>query len=135
MLIGQLSKQARVPASTIRHYEKRGILPPPVRVGGRRRYKSDSTDLLLVVKLAQAGGFRLDEMKMLVQGFDKTTIPSERWQRLAQKKKQELDAQIERMKVMRALVERVAASGCIDLAECGRTARGGQGNDFVKIGE
>lgn len=135
MLIGQLAAEAEVPASTIRYYEKRGILPLPARVSGQRRYSSDAKDSLSVLKLAQACGFRLDEMKMLLQGFDKNVRPSERWRKLAEKKKQELDVQMEKLVLMRKLVDRVAACECIDLTECGRTACGsGQPSGLVTIG-
>ena len=135
MLIGQLAAETETPASTIRYYEKRGILPRPVRVSGQRRYSSEAKTLLSVLKLAQACGFRLDEMKMLLQGFDKKVKPSERWRKLAEKKKQELDMQMKRLMLMRQLVDRVAACECLDLAECGRTACGnGQPIGLTTIG-
>jgi MerR family transcriptional regulator, redox-sensitive transcriptional activator SoxR len=122
MTIGQLSSQTGLPASTIRYYEKIGVLPRPPRVSGQRRYATDAIDKIAVLRLAQSCGFHLPEMKMLLQGFNTRTKPSERWRKLAERKKAELDLQIEKLALMRRLVDQVASCECIDLAECGRTA-------------
>jgi DNA-binding transcriptional MerR regulator len=133
MLIGALSTETGVPASTIRYYEKLGILPRPPRVSGQRRYGTESKEYLLVLKLAQACGFHLDEMRVLLQGFSKNTKPPERWRKLAEQKKHELDEQIEKLRLMRRLVEQVADCQCVDLAECARTACAPTPRQFVAI--
>jgi hypothetical protein len=75
-----------------------------------------------VLRLAQACGFRLDEMRHLLHGFGHGIKPPRRWQELARKKQQELDRQIARLKAMRRLVDRVLECQCIELTECGRVA-------------
>jgi DNA-binding transcriptional MerR regulator len=69
LTIGELSAESGVPASTIRYWERVGAMPMPVRVSGQRRYHSDAVHQLAVLRLAQACGFRLDEMRHLMQGF------------------------------------------------------------------
>jgi len=133
MTIGQLASTTRFPASTIRYYEKIGVLPCARRESGQRRYGADAIDKLGVLKLAQACGFTLNEMKLLLQGFHPDTTPPERWRILARQKMNELDRQMESLSLMRKLVERVAACKCIDLAECGRTACDSNGQNFVAI--
>ena len=76
MTIGELSRTTGVPASTIRYYERIGILPAPKRTSGKRLYSLDAVDRMSVVKLAQACGFRLDEMRLLVSGFRSKGSPS-----------------------------------------------------------
>lgn len=122
MLIGQLAVEAQVPASAIRYYEKCGVLPRPVRVSGQRRYGPDAKDRLAVLKLAQACGFTLAEVKTLLLGFDQRSGPSERWRKLAARKARELDAQIMNLQKMRKLVDQVADCKCVNLQECGRRA-------------
>lgn len=51
MLIGALSTETGIAASTIRYYEKLGILPQPTRVSGQRRYGHEAKEYLLVLKL------------------------------------------------------------------------------------
>ena len=122
MTIGQLSEATGVPASTIRYYERIDVLPKPVRVSGKRRYSPDDVDRLAVLRLAQACGFRLDEMRQLLHGFGTSTPASRRWRTLAGKKRVELDAQMARLRAMRRLVDRVLECRCVELTDCGRIA-------------
>lgn len=124
MKIGELSQQSGVPASTIRYYERIGILPRTARVGGQRRYAPDAIHRLAVLKLAQYCGFSLDEMRQLLYGFRPAVTPSQRWQQLARKKEAELDVEISRISEMKTMLGRVAGCQCPNLAECGRRAAG-----------
>lgn len=57
-----------------------------------------------------------------MHGFRSGTPASQRWQELACKKQQELDAQIAHLRAMRQLVDRVLNCKCAELPECGRLA-------------
>jgi MerR family redox-sensitive transcriptional activator SoxR len=122
MTIGELAAESGTPASTIRYWERIGVLPQPVRVSGQRRYSTDAVERLAVLRLAQACGFRLDEMRHLLHGFGVGVTPPSRWQKLARRKQHELDLQIARLKAMQRLVARVLRCQCVELQECGRIA-------------
>jgi len=122
MTIGELALKTGVPASTIRYWERIQVLPRPARVSGQRRYPDDSIHRLAVLRLAQACGFRLEEMRHLLHGFLAGTRPPRRWQELAQKKQKEIDSQIAQLRAMRRVVDRVLRCECAELAECGRMA-------------
>ncbi len=122
MTIGELAGRSRLPASTIRYWERIGVLPKPVRAGGQRRYSEDAIRQLAVLRLAQSCGFRLEEMRQLLHGFGDGVKPPRRWQELARRKQQEIDEQISRLKAMRRLVNRVLECKCAELSECGRIA-------------
>ncbi len=122
MTIGELAAESGIPASTIRYWEKIGVLPKTARIGGQRRYAADAVHRLAVLHLAQLCGFRLEEMRHLLHGFGPGVKLPRRWQELAHKKQQELDEQIMRLKAMRRLVDRVLQCQCIELPECGRIA-------------
>jgi MerR family redox-sensitive transcriptional activator SoxR len=122
MTIGELSAKSATPASTIRYWERMGVLPKPMRVSGQRRYSTDAVERLAVLRLARACGFRVDEMRQLLNGFGVRVTPPRRWQELALRKQQELDARIERLKAMKRLVDRVLQCQCVALTECGRIA-------------
>ncbi len=122
MTIGELAAESGTPASTIRYWERVGVLPGPARVSGQRRYSTDAVERLAVLHLAQACGFRLDEMRHLLHGFRVGVPPPRRWQELARRKQRELDVQIARLKAMRRLVDRVLQCQCVELPECGRIA-------------
>lgn len=50
MMIGQLEAETVVPASTIRYWERIGVLPKPLRVGGQRRYGLEAIHYLAVLR-------------------------------------------------------------------------------------
>lgn len=112
-----------MPASTIRYWEQVEILPKPERTGGQRRYTEKALDRIAVLRLAQACGFRLEEMRHLVNGFPAEVTASHRWRELAGKKKKELDAKLAQIHAMRDLVDRVMGCNCAELGICGRRAR------------
>lgn len=122
MTIGELAEESGMPASTIRYWERIGVLPKPARVSGQRRYAADAVQRMAVLRLAQACGFHLDEMRHLLHGFGAGAKPPRRWQELAQRKRNELDEQIARLKTMRRVVDRVMQCQCLELPECGRIA-------------
>lgn len=122
MTIGELEAETGIPASTIRYWERIGVLPKPPRVSGQRRYGPDAVHYLAVLRLAQACGFELDEMRHLLHGFRSSVPASRRWQELAQRKMRKLDEQMARLKAMRQLVERVLQCQCAELPQCGRIA-------------
>ena len=48
--IGEMARRTDVRASTIRYYERVGLLPEPERVAGRRRYDQEVVDRLALIK-------------------------------------------------------------------------------------
>ena len=53
MNIGDVSQQLGMPASTIRYYEKEGLLEPQVRVSGRRKFSHQALVTLQFIQIAQ----------------------------------------------------------------------------------
>lgn len=122
MTIGELAGETGISASTIRYWERIGVLSGPPRVNGQRRYSREAIYRLAVLRLARACRFHLPEMRHLMNGFRPGTAASERWQDLTRKKKNELNTQINQLKAMRRVVDRVLACKCADLSDCGRMA-------------
>jgi DNA-binding transcriptional MerR regulator len=115
LTIGEVAKQAALRPSAIRFYEKKGLLPHPLRSGGQRRYDPSVLARLAVLERAKQCGFTLEEVRAL---FNDSGGPSERWQRIACRKLAELDAMVERIATMRDQLRR--RCNCADLDECGR---------------
>jgi MerR family redox-sensitive transcriptional activator SoxR len=122
MTIGELVSESGVPASTIRYWERIGVLPRPARVSGQRRYSREAIHIIAVLRLAQACGFHLDEMRQLLHGFRPGVSASRRWRELAQRKRVELNNQIEQLRAMRRVVDRVLKCDCAEISDCGRIA-------------
>nr|MBA2533960.1 MerR family transcriptional regulator [Rubrobacter sp.] len=98
--IGEVARSAGVRPSALRYYERVGVLPPPERASGRRRYGGEVLREVLrrleVVQVAQRAGFTISEIRTLLDGFSEDTPPSERWRVLVQAKLPEVEALVER---------------------------------------
>ena len=68
MTIGKLASNEGVNASTLRYYERAGLLKPASRSPrGYRLYDSVSQERLRFIRTAQATGFSLDDIKTLLR--------------------------------------------------------------------
>jgi Hg(II)-responsive transcriptional regulator len=68
MTIGQVAKAAQVNTETIRYYEREGLLPePPRTAAGYRQYTGDAVRRVRFMKRAQALGFTLSEIGVLLR--------------------------------------------------------------------
>ncbi|MCA3078606.1 MAG: MerR family transcriptional regulator [Rhodocyclaceae bacterium] len=72
MNIGALEKASGLKRSTIRVYERMGLLRPneDVRRNGYRTYDQSHIDRLASIKLCQALGFTLGEVKALMAAWE-----------------------------------------------------------------
>jgi MerR family redox-sensitive transcriptional activator SoxR len=118
LTIGQLAARSGVPATTIRYYEREGLLPEPDRLAGRRRYEPEHEQRLAAIKLAKQAGFSLREIEHFVSGFSASTPPSARWRQMAGRKLSELDRRAEEIERMRMVLERGLECECLSLDEC-----------------
>jgi MerR family redox-sensitive transcriptional activator SoxR len=118
LTIGEVARRTGLRTSAIRYYEEVGLLPPPWRVNGQRRYGADVFTQLAVVRMAQEAGFTIEEVRTLVAGFPEGTPASARWQALAYRKLAEVDALIARAQAMRRVLEESLACGCLTLEAC-----------------
>lgn len=120
MRIGELARKAGIRPSAVRFYERTGILPPASRQGGQRHYTPEAELYLAVIGGARRAGFTIAEIKTLFHGFRESTPASERWQRLAREKYNEIDRLIRRLQTMQKLLRKGVRCRCIRLEDCGR---------------
>ncbi len=118
MSIGEVARRAGIEASTLRYYERIGLLPAAKRVSGQRRYTMDALKQLSIIQVAKEAGFTLAEVKTLVDGFSEEEPPSARWQALARQKLPEVEALIERAQAMKRVLEQGLDCDCLSLDEC-----------------
>lgn len=126
LAIGEVARRVGMRPSALRFYERIGLLPAPTRVSGRRRYDERTVQLLKVVQLAQAAGFTVAEIHILLNGFAADTPPAQRWQPLAQQKVQELDDIIARTQQMKRILETGLNCDCLRLEDCAVVLAEGQ---------
>ena len=121
MLIGEVAQRASIPPSTVRYYERLGVLPAPGRVNGRRRYTEATVDQLRVIRFARGAGLSLREIRRLVDGRPYSL----RMRESAKAKIAELDETIERARAMQSILDWALRCNCLTIEECGRRMRVG----------
>ena len=99
--IGQLARAADVPTSTVRYYERRGLLRPDSRSEGNYRiYGTDSLERLRFVRSAQAAGFTLSDITALLEFREGDAAPCKEVQDLIAGR---LDLVVEQIKHLRVV--------------------------------
>jgi MerR family redox-sensitive transcriptional activator SoxR len=120
MKIGQLARSASLNASAIRYYEKMGLLTPPQRLGGQRRYPADAVHRVLLIRFASGMGFTLSEIKLFLSGLRDNTPVGPRWKKLASRKLAEVEQNIARSLKLKSLLQGLCRCHCASLPQCVR---------------
>lgn len=118
LTIGEVAKRASVATSQIRYYERIGMLPPPERLSGQRRYEPDVLGRLSFIAIAQSAGFKLREIKELMAGIDDGGGLAEAMRALSARKLEEVEALLERTKAVKGWLEVATECGCATPEEC-----------------
>ena len=118
MKIGELARRAGLNASAIRYYEKLGLLTPPHRSSGQRRYSPDALDRVLLILFAGEMGFSLPEIKLFLNGLRNNAPVGPRWKKLAAKKLSEVEAGIARSLRLKTLLQCLLRCRCASLNQC-----------------
>jgi MerR family redox-sensitive transcriptional activator SoxR len=128
MLIGEVARRAGITASALRYYEHEGLLPPPARSAKRRAYDTDVMGRIRIIQLARDAGFSIAETRAFLTDFPTDSIPSARWQKMADRKIQEIDAAIARATEMKAILRSSFKCGCRTIEDCERQLLGRKRN-------
>lgn len=92
MTIGQISKAAGVPASTVRYYEREGLMQASARSEGNYRlFAPADLDRLRFIRAAQSAGFTLDDVEDLLHLRDTRTSPCGEVKSLIETRLQEVE--------------------------------------------
>jgi MerR family transcriptional regulator, redox-sensitive transcriptional activator SoxR len=133
MTIGEVARRAGVATSSIRYYERRGLLPEPARLSGQRRYDAAVLGRLGFIGVAQGAGFKLREIKELMDGVDSADGMGEQMRSLSSKKLDEVEALLERTRAMKGWLEVAMECGCASPAECALFASGDGMPQIVRV--
>ena len=118
LTIGEVARRAGLAASSIRYYERIGLLPEPHRLSGQRRYDAAVLGKLGFIGVAQGAGFKLREIKALIEGVDGPGGMAEQIRRLSSQKLGEVEALLERTRAMKGWLEVAQECGCATPEEC-----------------
>lgn len=116
LLIGELAGQAGVNVETIRYYQRIGLVTVPDRaVRGVRRYSQGDLDRVRFIKRAQALGFSLEEIGLLLGLSDGQHCAETR--ELAEAKLGMVEKKLDDLAAMRKALKKL-------VLECSRDSRG-----------
>lgn len=102
LLAGELAAAVGVSTDTLRHYERKGVLPIPRRgANGYRLYPADSLARLVTIRRALAVGFTLDELARILSERDKGGAPCREVRKLAGEKLAEIEEQLKAQMALR----------------------------------
>jgi len=113
MRISELAVRAGVPVSTVRYYERIGLLPTPERTdSGYRDYDEDSATRLLFVSRARGLGIGCDQIAELLPAWRGSDCGSarDRIVSLIDEKRAEIAARIEELSAFAAQLQNVRES-------------------------
>jgi DNA-binding transcriptional MerR regulator len=104
----------------LRYYEREALLPAPARAAKRRMYDSQVIGRIRIIQLARCAGFSIAETRAFIGNFPSGSIPSARWQAMANRKVKELDELIARATQMKSLLRSSFRCGCSTIEDCER---------------
>jgi MerR family redox-sensitive transcriptional activator SoxR len=116
--IGKLAAKAEINASTLRYYESVGLLPLPERKNGQRRYDEGLLDRINFIKVAQQTGFSIQEITILLEGFEPGDSLSDRWEQMAMQKRAELEERKRQLNSMIQILDSGLNCKCLTWSEC-----------------
>ena len=118
MNIGDVAERLNIPASTIRYYEKIGLLEPQQRVAGKRVFDKQALNSLRFIQLAKHAGFTIDEMLLLLNSAAHSAPGSGVWQQAAKAKRQEIQDKVGQLQQMDKVLSQLMQCNCASLNEC-----------------
>jgi len=120
--IGQLAEAAGVPSSTLRYYERAGLLSPTSRsAAGYRVYDEESLERLKAIRLAQRAGLSLADVKELSDLQGERGFYDAMRQRLAERLK-DVDERMDDLRDLRRRIQE-ALECCATQANCPKECR------------
>jgi DNA-binding transcriptional MerR regulator len=117
--IAEVARHSRVPASTLRFYEEKGLIASTGRRGLRRVFDRGVLERLALIALGQVAGFTLEEIAQMFASDGRLRVDRGR----LTAKAEELDRTIQRLAAMRDGLRHAAACSAPSHMECPRFRR------------
>lgn len=121
-----LARLAGVSPDTLRHYERKGVLPlPPRSSNGYRRYPQEAVARVQLVQRALAVGFTLDELARVLRERDSGGTPCRKVHALVTERLHALEARLEALTGLRNELQDLLREwdGRLQQVPAGRQAR------------
>jgi len=121
---GKLADLAGVSRDTLRHYERKGVLPRPLRGhNGYRQYPPEALQRVQLVRRALSVGFTLDELAKVLKVRDAGGAPCEEVRKLAAQKLVDVQDQLRELTELRDDLQKTLRDWDTRLARRGKGNR------------
>ena len=117
--IGEAAERAGLAASTLRYYEREGLIISTRSPGGQRQYRREVLRRLTFIVAAQRVGLSLDEVRSALDRLPEGRTPTKAdWARLSREWRPRLDAEIEYLRKLRDELTDCIGCGCLSFRAC-----------------
>jgi MerR family redox-sensitive transcriptional activator SoxR len=117
--IGEVAKRAGVAPSTLRYYEREGLIEASRSEGDQRRYERDVLRRVAFVRVAKRVGLTLEEIREALDSLPSARTPTKAdWTRLSMSWRPRLDARIAELERLRDGLDSCIGCGCLSLRVC-----------------
>ena len=97
LTIGEVAQRAHVATSTVRYYERIGLVVADARSSGQRRYRTATLRKLVFVGMLQDAGLSLTDIAAILHAAD-----VDEWKAVARRRLEALDEEVDALRQARA---------------------------------
>jgi MerR family redox-sensitive transcriptional activator SoxR len=117
--VGEVSRRSGVPGSTLRYYEREGLVEAARSEGNQRQYGRDVLRRIAFIRAAQHVGLSLEEISSALGSLPRGRTPTKSdWAKLSRSWRPRLDEQISELQRLRDGLDHCIGCGCLSLREC-----------------
>ncbi|MFJ3006830.1 redox-sensitive transcriptional activator SoxR [Pseudomonas fluorescens] len=117
--VGQVAKRSGLSVSTLHFYESKGLLASQRTVGNHRVYARGTLRRIAIIRIAQASGISLAEIKTALEPIphDRKASAKE-WETVSKDWASSLKRRIEQLTKLSTSLEGCIGCGCLTMGEC-----------------
>ena len=103
--IGQVSKMFNLPISTLRYYDKEGLLPNIERVSGIRKFSDREIETLRVIECLKKSGLEIKQIKQFMLWCKEGSSTYPQRKALFEEQKKQVEEEIEKLNKTLAMLK------------------------------
>ncbi|GAA2604838.1 redox-sensitive transcriptional activator SoxR [Actinomadura fulvescens] len=119
LTVGELSRRSGVATSTLRFYERKGLITSRRTTGNQRRYSRDTLRRVAFIRASQQLGTSLGEISFYLALLPEGRTPTrEDWARASECYNKDLNTKIQRLEFLRDRLTDCIGCGCLSIDRC-----------------
>ncbi|MEU3711272.1 redox-sensitive transcriptional activator SoxR [Streptomyces catenulae] len=119
LTVGEVSDRSGVPASTLRYYDREGLIHSRRTGGNQRRYARDTLRRVAFIRASQRVGIPLAEIREALRLLPEGRTPTEEdWSQVSERWRSELARRIDLLLRLQSKLTDCVGCGCLSLEKC-----------------